>query len=446
MANSPSASWRTFGIVLILAAQAPAAERPQKRTFDECFLYQDAQGTVWVGQPLVSLGMIGVMGNAPLYRLSPAVAKRLAALVNDVELPAGGPEFWWWGFPTPKDERPTTILVRLETTAELRQPEVTPAFGVTSPAGGTVELGRPAIYEVTSAKLVYAEFVSPEWRQAWETLTAGLKEIVAVSRTAPGRRKTQRLASAIDRASRAYHTMVETKVSGRSRAIVQDIDPDARAVRLFQRNVEDSGWWAWGGQLRHYVATLGIAPRTPLPPEPQPCPKTELLAASRSAPEFLDRIRRSWPEETLDDRLIYSQDLDRMVLVWQVERLAPAQFEALRRQAREELARRAPSQPSAVSPSTSPDTPPTKPEWNVVLAPAGADRLAENGLLRGSVVKEVRGDALPARLQAGDIIVDYETTYDVVMRREPLSGKTRLSGKLDVLRGDRILTLEIKKP
>jgi hypothetical protein len=69
------------------------------------------------------------------------------------------------------------------------------------------ELRKQAVgrdfYEIMSANLVYAEFISPQWRRAWNALDAGLREIVAISRTAPGDRKARRLAEAIELSSRS---------------------------------------------------------------------------------------------------------------------------------------------------------------------------------------------------------------------------------------------------
>ena len=76
----------TLTTLVLADAQLRAEDRAAKRTFHECFLYRGSEGAVWVGQPLVSLGMIGVMAFPPQYRLCPQLAERFAPLVNDLRI------------------------------------------------------------------------------------------------------------------------------------------------------------------------------------------------------------------------------------------------------------------------------------------------------------------------------------------------------------------------
>jgi len=432
-------------VVLLLLATietpgsaARAAENVTQRTFSECFLYRLNDGAVYIGQPLVSLGMIGVMAFPPEYYLSPALAERFAPLVNELEKTPDQPDFWWWGMPKPKNKNKPMVLVRLDVKAELRKPRVSRG----------PEDGSAAVHEITSAKLIYAEFISPEWRTAWDSLNASLTRIVDVSRTAPGENKTKRLADAIELASQTLGTMIEQDVCDSWRKDVRQIDPGARVVRLFQRRVEGSGIGEWGGQLRDYVVTLKIQPRTPLPAQTPPCPKIELLAKSASAKELLKTIRGSWPEAVLDESLIYSKELGRIVRVWQVEDLTAAQFDSLREQAQEELAIRETQQTAHDASASSDGDGVVVPEWNVTLRPADPELLAEKGLLRGTIVSETSDDGNKVGLLKGDVIVDYERVYDLVMGRfahfspaKQLANKARYGGKLQVLRGDRVITL-----
>lgn len=435
-------------VLLLLAAigtpnsAARAAENVTQRTFSECFLYRLNDGAVYIGQPLVSLGMIGVMAYPPEYYLSPALAERFAPLVNDLEKTPDQPDFWWWGMPKPKNENKPMVLVRLDVKAELRKPR----------ASRGPEDGSAAVHEITSAKLIYAEFISPEWRTAWDSLNANLTKIVDVSRTAPGDGKMKCLAQTIESASRALGTMVEQDIRESWRKDLRRIEPSARVVRLFQRRVEGSGIGEWGGQLKNYVATLEIQPRTPLPAQTPPCPKIELLAKSASAKELLETIRRSWPEAVLDESLIYSKELERIVHVWQIEDLTAAQFESLRKQAREELARRETQQIAHDASASSDGDGVVISEWNVTLRPADPALLAEKGLLRGTIVSETSDDGSRVGLLKGDVIVDYASMYDLVMGRfahfgpaKQLANKARYGGKLEVLRGDRLITLTAER-
>ena len=55
-------------------------------------------------------------------------------------------------------------------------------------------------------------------------------------------------------------------------------------------------------------------------------------------------------------------------------------------------------------------------------------------------------------IRAGDVIIIYSSVYDLTMAQFPsfdpasrIKSVVSYGGKLDVLRGDRILTIEIKK-
>jgi len=433
-----------IGLTQIGGSVARGDQEVAQRTFGECFLYRGADGKAYVGHPLVSLGMIGVCGNPPQYYLSSTLAERLAPLVNVLDDTPEKPEFWWWGLPSPKDQNKPLVLLHVETKAELRQAEVMPDF---DSSRAVPDHGSPAIYEITSAKLVYAEFISPEWRTAWDSLDESLETVVAVSRMVHGNQKPEHLAEAIEAASQAYTTMVKQDVHDQWRKDVMQIEPAARVVRLFQREVESAEPWQWGGQLSSYVRTLRIEPTTPLPSLPAPCPKLELLAKSPSAADLIRAIRESWPEETLDERLIFSKDLDRTVFVWQVVDLTPAQFDSLRKQAKKELARR---QEESTKPSPpSPKEAFSVSEWNVKLRPADDRILTEKGLLRATVVSEVTGDGSRIGLQKGDLLIDYERVYDLVMGAyapfspaRQLANKARYGGELKVIRGNRLLTIK----
>ncbi|MBN2474420.1 MAG: hypothetical protein JXB62_07415 [Pirellulales bacterium] len=435
------------GVLLATGTHSPAQEKLQQRTFARCFLYRGPDGAVWVGHPLVSLGMIGVAAYAPHYRLSSAFAEELAPVVNDLENLPEKPEFWWWGLPSPKDPDKPMVLICLETEAELRK-----AARVQGPEPGRIaDANSPAIYEITSANLVYAEFISAQWRRAWKALDAGLGRVVAVSHTAPGGDKAKRLAEAIESSSRALGAMTRAESSQRWQALVQGIQPRARSVRLFQRHVGGSGLGEWGGLLRQCVDTLRIEPRTPLPKPATPCPMAKLLAESPTAEALIETLRQSWPEDTLGERLIFSRELNRMVFVWQVKDLTPAQFDNLREQAKEDLARQQEAATESSSASESEDV--SVAQWNVVLRPASADVLAEKGLLSATLVAEVSGDGSPVGLQKGDLIIDYHNVYDLVMSGHPefrparrLARMARYGGQLNVVRGDRLIAIEAERP
>lgn len=425
-----------FALVFTMPIVALAADDDQVETmnFWQCFLYRDAEGDVWVGQPLVSLGMIGVRAMPPV-RVSPAVEQRLRSLVNEVTNAPEDRELYWWGdLPRLRDQDKAVVLLRLE--AKLRP-------------SGKVESDRAKLYEVVSADVVHAEFVSREWRDAWKSLDAGLKEIISVSRTAPNAQKRHRLSRAIEKSSCALSIMASVKVAPAQRALVRQIEPKAWAVRVFQRNIQRQ----WGGQLREYAARLRITPQTPLPAEPEDYPLLEMLIENNSAAAMLAKVKQTLPEDALEQRLTYSQELKRTVFAWQLEHLTADQFQSLRQDARKQLERTARDTTVGQKPKSSENETKAIEEWGVVLRPADERLLNAKLLLRGMLVDRVLESGSPVGLQREDIIVDYANAYDLVMGRFPsfspmdrLKNMARYGGELLVLRGDKMITIVAKKP
>lgn len=418
----------TVVLCLVTPLAAHAAEETLHEQFAQCILHQGPGGHVWVSEPLVSLGMIGVM-EQPAFRLSPTLAARLRPLVNVLKEAQKTPCLWFWGLPRTSDRDKPLVVVWIECDANLRA----------SP-------GQLHEYEISALELLKAEFITGGWREAWDGLDKGLKEIVAASRTAPGAAKRERLKGAVEQASRSLGVMAQTRVEPQSRDFVRRLAPKARVVRTMQKSLEEQ----WGRQLRQYVARLRLSPRTPLPPEARPCPKLELLAASSSPAELLAKIRRNWPEDVLDESLIYAQGMKRTLAVWEVEGLAAEQFQTVRAQAKDELSRAEAERKRGVKPEPEPTSLEIA-AWGAVVRAASADLLAEKGLLGGAVVESVSANAPDVGLRRGDVIIDYRSVYDLTMAQHPafaplrqVESIARYGGKLDILRGDRVLTVEVK--
>ena len=245
-----------------------------------------------------------------------------------------------------------------------------------------------------------------------------------------GGEETRRLAELIERSSKALNAMTDCRVDAKSRDLVRKIEPSARVTRLFQAETEAE----WGDRLRENAATLRIRPATPFSEPPVSCPLTELLAKSESAAQFLTMIKKDWPEETLDKPLVYLKSLDKSIFVWQVEQLSDEQFTLARTQAKKELAEpRSETDEARLRAMQRREM--TVPEWNVVLRPAGADLLAEKGLLRGDVVHQILGDKSSIGLLAGDVIVHVDSHGGI-------PSVAKWGGKVTVLRGDRLLTID----
>ena len=439
----------TFLILALAAITTPVTPAEEKklveRDFYGCFLYRSADGKVWIAEPLVSLGMIGVMAGPPRYYLSPELAERMAPLVNDLAEPPENPFYWSWDLPpTAEPEAPVT-LVRMETGSVVVEEEADE-----DGAGEISSFGRSKIHEVRSAKLICSESISAKWRKDWKSLNTTLGEIVTISLGAPGKEKSQNLTAAIERAIQLFNSMQAETVRGSDRETARKVQPGADCVRLFQNRVEGSEPGNWGGTLREMIDTLQLETSSELPGPAKPCPKIELLAASEDRDAFLAKVGQSCSADSRYEGLIYSKSLGKTVFMWQVTNLTAEQFDALRLEAQAELDRRA-----EVAAKRDAEQPPAGdrsfelPEWGVVLREAGTERLAAIGALRGTEVKKLTGGGKETGLRAGDVILDYERVYDLVMRRfgnieRHWKKRVKWGGKLRVVRGDQIVELEVE--
>jgi len=434
--------------MMVCAALTPPAaageDQHRERTFTGCFLYDGGDGSVWLGRPMVFLGMYGVPGNAPHFRLSADLAGKLGPLVTRLDESPADHFFYRHGLPCLKGEQDAVVFLYLNANIRLAERR---------------RDGAPDVYEIVSARRLQVEFVTGKWLRAHDALGKALGEIVAISRTAPREEKRGLLARQIERGSRALHTMAQARAGDERRSILGKVAPDARVVRVFQRRVASE----WREQLERYAARLRIKPKTLLPPKPKDCPAIELLAESESPAALIAKVKESCPPEAFEEMLLYSLALGyvsdggrgrspRPIYLWEVENLTPEQFGKLRTEVKEVLARRA--RRSEAEPHDRPRdaVEKLKSKWGVELRPAGADLLADKRMLRGTVVESVLSEGPDVGLEAGDLIIDYRGVYDLVMGRfdsfrpmVQLANKARYGGELQVLRGNRVITVTINK-
>ncbi|GMU22298.1 MAG: hypothetical protein AMXMBFR13_23840 [Phycisphaerae bacterium] len=408
----------------------------RERAFGGGYLYPDDKGQIWIGAPLEALGMIGVPETPP-HRLAAKPARRLAPLVDEgARLPAGRAPYYWSSIShLPADVRPR-VLVTFEG-------EIAPAGTDSNPATDQSSFRRfnePRV--ITDVALQSVEFISPEWLSAWHELDTAIHTIVKASLDGPSEEKRKALTHVVEQGTAAVHTMTGAQASAEQRELVRKIDPEAKIGRNWQEYVERQ----WIGEFTRYVKSLRIAPPAPLPDKPDwrafGCSVDELLAASESAQAFTEKVKASCPPETLDRATIYSKS--RGVGAWEMATLPAWYFEKLRAEAKERVANEANKreQPGRD----------LREKWGLVLAPVDSDTLAEKLILRGALVSEVLSGHESFGLKAGDIIVDYDSPYDMVMAGdERYASQARLArlasrgGELRVLRRDRMLTVAIPK-
>ncbi|MHC4622104.1 MAG: hypothetical protein ACYTEQ_30575, partial [Planctomycetota bacterium] len=278
----------------------------KEKSFGGCFLYE-FEGAVRLRQPMVYLGMVGVMMR-PDYCLSSALAEKYAPLISKV-VNKQGRAFYSFAIPALHEGEDKFVLVWLDT--KMRPLEVDPEV-----LDGST--GKPMVrkHEVVSARLKAVECVTKEWIKQWQELDAALNEVVSQSLLAPS-----------DKGSQALNRMGELKVSNQFKALVKAIEPEAHLAQTFKEGITQQ-WHDW---LEKCAGRLRIEPKTPLPkrllPEKPEAPSpVELLAKSNSPAEFIAQIKRSHGAGTLRTRMFHSPTLGRHVQVREIERMGEAQF------------------------------------------------------------------------------------------------------------------------
>jgi len=267
------------------------------------------------------------------------------------------------------------------------------------------------------------------------------------SREKPGGEKRAHLAEAVDRGRAALEAMDRARETEEMRAALARIEPAARishtAARVHARE--------WGDRLRECAETLRIEASPPFPPEREPCDALEILIGAPGAAEFLAKIRERCGEDGLDTFVFYSQALRRSLRAGEVEGMAPDRFAAIRDEARkavEDGKRFAEARKKDEKPL--PEVWEVK-EWGAKLRKADPDTLAKALVLRGTVVEGILPGGSPIDLEPGDLILDYETVYDLVMgasfgsARRTLSIRSESGGSLPVIREGRLQMISVPK-
>jgi hypothetical protein len=389
----------------------------QERRFGNCFLCE-AEGRVWLRKPMVYLGMYGVE-EMPSFCLSQDLGKKLAPLVSDIvtESEAWPRGFYYDWMPRLRDGKGWLVLLGLR--AKTRPVE----------GAGSALSDEPALrtLEIVSADVTEVECVRREWVTTWQELVESLNETVSASLSAPSEQKKNRLAAAVEKGSAALKEMAELEVSDEFRSLVGKIAPEAELVGGFQRGAAGQ----WQEQLVKCAGRLRIQPRTPLPG-----PKTldrytalELLGKSESPARFIAEIKRSYSTGALGQWLLDSESMGRMLQVREIERMSEEEFDKVRAEAKKEFNVQVE-------------------QWGVLLRRAPAGLLAEKLILRGALVEKAVSERPEFGLAVGDVIVDFNGTYDFVMGDinfertvQQLANRVKQGGKLRILRGNEVIEL-----
>jgi hypothetical protein len=188
--------------------------------------------------------------------------------------------------------------------------------------------------------LVSVEFLTPEWLRAFKDLDGALRDSTrAVSiESLTAAWKQWRPAEAINQGAAALAEMPRARATQEMREAALRIDPRARIVRSFAREIGRE----WGDSLAARAKALGIEPSTPLPSEKERCPALEILVESTSPAEFLAKLRERCGEDGLEEWLSYREEQGsgwwvRRLAAWEVESAPPERFEKLKEHARQSI-------------------------------------------------------------------------------------------------------------
>jgi hypothetical protein len=427
-----------IGLGTMTTGQEPL--EPQEREFTQCYMFK-AQGRVWLSEVLVYLGMVGVPHSPPIC-LNAALCDRLGWLVRDVAV-GKDVDPYTIGLPHLEDAANSMTLLGMRCKMRLLE-----ANGEVADRRSSRDGQR---YEVFEAKLDYAECVPRSWIKQWTQLDDALNEMVSVTLTAPGPQKRERLTEIVDRGSRAMNAMV---------GIVKAMEPfppgadevvlETPVVYLFKRQVMSQ----WQDRFMEYAARLRIQPKIPFPERQKDLRSEtvrfeELFLESSSAQAFVDKIKKEWSADILVIPLVHSSKLHRTVPIGEVGILGDGELEVIRGEIKEHLDQVRRSQDeSKTRQEESASRPEVKAE--VVLQPVSADLMAEKLILSGLVVEKVLADPPKVDIRPGDIIIDYQRVYDLVMagsdsspQADPLK-RIEQGGALYVLRGGSVITITLK--
>lgn len=424
-----------------------AVETAEKTIFSECFWYEATDGTVALGTPLISLarGMCGTMA-IPNIRASNELAERFAPLVTRLQETKPGYYHWIWEFPRPREIDASVVLIGMEAAYRDIYPEPASAGSQSRPHGA---YSYPIALEIVLASIFRAELVPCRWIDAFYDLDKTLNEIVMVSRTEPSAAKRDRLGELFEHGGRAYHTMINAKPAEDEVQAVRRVAPEARLVRSRQEKIEKE----WGDTLRIYSAQLDIPVSIPPPTESRECSgqqRFQMLIESNTPADFMRKMHESCPDWVLEEYLtsvrIRDRRTSRPVYTWQVEKMTPEEFAALRQEVATGLERQSREQQIPPDPiGTWKDK--LKDTFGIEVEVAPEELLRDNLFLAGTVVEKVIDSGKAIGLKPGDLIIDYAGITDLVLRPRTYRFDCIQPGQtLPVLREGRLIQLTIQKP
>ncbi|MBN2182550.1 MAG: hypothetical protein JW715_11615 [Sedimentisphaerales bacterium] len=407
----------------------------KEKLFDDCIL-READGKIWLQKPMVYLGMWGVMATPP-FCLSEDISTKLKPLISKINNGEGQEaKQLYTSEEILRKHKGSLILVSLN--AKFKSVYDKEFKNVES-----INLSnRPDYYEIVEADLLSAELISADWIKAWCEIDRAIQEIVFESRTQVDEGKKERLTLIFGKGERASNMMFQTNQDEDFNILVRRIGPNSLVVRTFALTI-NYRWCEW---LEKFSSRLNIKLNKPLPAKPKLWPVLEVLVNSESLAEFR-LAKEKIPPENL--KLLYNFDLGQKIRDLEIGRTKDYSFDSLRESAKEMLPEIREHEEQLNNKPESSKKEILK-DFGLVVSPANDKLLTDNLILSGLKVESISDEHSNIELKSGDIIVNYERIYDVVMnwhslgwQVQSLTGRIRQHRKLKVIREGKFIDLAV---
>ena len=425
-------------LVTMLSCVSFAAENQnelKEKIFEDCIL-READGKIWLQKPMVYLGMWGVMATPP-FCLSENISTKLKPLISKINNGEGqAARRFYTSNEVLRKQEGALMLVSLNSIFQSVYDKEFNDFE-------NFFSNRPDYYKIVDADLLSAELISADWIKDWCEIDRALQEIVSESRKQVDVGKKERLTVIFQKGEHALNVMFQANQEEEFKTLVSRVDPNSLVVRSFAQ-VVTYRWYEW---LERFALLLDIKLNEPLPAKPKLWPVLEALVNSESLSEFRLAKEKISPENL---KLLYNFDLGEKIRDLEIGRTKDYSFDTLRESAKEmlpevrEYEERLDNKPESSKKEIIND-------FGLVISTASNKTLTDNLILSGLKVEGISDEHSHLGLKAGDVIVNYEQVYDVVMnwyslgwQVQSLTSSLRQNRNLIVIRGDRFIEIAIQ--
>ena len=434
-------SKRFFMIFLVAILTGSASLGNQKeisnRLFVDCIL-REINGKIWLQRQIVYLGMVGVAWSPP-FCLSDELAKKFKSLISNIEDVNKNNDIQFDTFDSELRKHKGNLIV-VSLNAEF-QPIFDKEFNNNK---SVLLMNEPDYYKIVDANLLSAELVSASWLESWRSIDTTLKEIVTESKNSPGEEKSKHLDAIFRKGESTLIAMHKNQPNAEFKTLVNDIDTKTQITQTFAREIT----FRWQEWFEKFADRLDIKLQNSLPQRPKLSVALEALADSKTLTEF-EEAEKNIPTEILEQ--FYSIDLGKKIKAMEAGNTTSFKYETLCTSAEELL-------PDMLKWERNSENDTKETNYKsievsgLVLKTADKQTLAQIQILLGMVVESVSDKHEIAGIKSGDIIVNYNHVYDVVMgwdnwdnnlesQKQMFANSIRQETTIQIIRGDKVIDL-----